>query len=176
MTIQSRITAICFICIALSAPVMADCLDKNANTNMLPSTPTSRFTLQSDIVVQRPTRLSWMRCAIGQTWDGDSCTGSPDLLNWQDALARAAIEELGGHSDWRLPDRNELQSIVETRCWSPAINVTVFPATPTQPFWSSTARVSPTPGQVWQVDFDNGAVAPADHDLTAAVRLVRGDN
>ncbi len=34
-------------------------------------------------------------------------------LDWKDALAYAEGSELGGHSDWRLPNVKELQSIVD---------------------------------------------------------------
>ena len=42
-----------------------------------------------------------------------------------------------GRNDWRVPNRNELASIVESRCHSPAINGEVFPATPLEWFWTS---------------------------------------
>ncbi|HJM62116.1 MAG: hypothetical protein CMN05_11750 [Roseibacillus sp.] len=48
--------------------------------------------------------------STGLTW---TRTDSGKGLNWQDALAYAKNLELGGHSDWRLPNAKELQSIVD---------------------------------------------------------------
>lgn len=48
--------------------------------------------------------------ATGLMWQkGDSGNG----LDWKEALAYAENLELGGHSDWRLPNAKELQSIVD---------------------------------------------------------------
>jgi len=48
--------------------------------------------------------------ATGLTWmKADSGKG----MNWADALAYAANIEVAGHSDWRLPNAKELQSIVD---------------------------------------------------------------
>jgi hypothetical protein len=52
--------------------------------------------------------------ATGLIWQkGDSGKG----LNWSQALEYAENFELAGHSDWRLPNAKELQSIVDySRC------------------------------------------------------------
>lgn len=48
--------------------------------------------------------------ATGLMWQkADSGTG----LNWKESLAYAENFELAGHSDWRLPNAKELQSIVD---------------------------------------------------------------
>ena len=48
--------------------------------------------------------------ATGLTWaQADSGQG----MTWEDALKYAEALELGGHSDWRLPNIKELQSIVD---------------------------------------------------------------
>jgi len=48
--------------------------------------------------------------ATGLTWQkSDSGEG----MNWKEALRYAENLTLGGHSDWRLPDAKELQSIVD---------------------------------------------------------------
>ncbi len=48
--------------------------------------------------------------ASGLTW---AAADSSATMNWQQALAYAESLSLGGHSDWRLPNAKELQSIVD---------------------------------------------------------------
>ncbi|NOR76050.1 MAG: DUF1566 domain-containing protein [Draconibacterium sp.] len=56
-------------------------------------------------VTDLATGLMWQQTDNGQTY------------NWQTALEYAENMELAGHSDWRLPNPKELQSIVDyTRC------------------------------------------------------------
>lgn len=83
---------------------------------------------------------TWLRCALGMTWDGSTCTGLTLTYNWNGA--NAAIDELnasrfGGHANWRLPTVVELKGIVEQRCFKPAIDLAAFPYTPETGFWSA---------------------------------------
>jgi hypothetical protein len=115
----------------------------------------------------------WMRCALGQNWNGATCTGSVQVYTWQAALQAAEGFSFAGYSDWRLPDIRALHSIVEQACVSPAINATVFPATPSTSFWSA----SPYAGSVdlaWYVGFGSGYGNPYGKTNDLHVRLVRG--
>ena len=60
--------------------------------------------------------------------------------DWEDALAHCEGLELGGHTDWRLPDIKELRSIVDNTTYDPAINETYFLDTVSSPYWSSSTR------------------------------------
>ena len=107
------------------------------------ATPASEFVGSSNgVVFDTRTGLSWMRCSLGQVWSGGSCVGSPEFVNWGEALN--AAQEInggggfGGFSDWRVPNRNELASIIEWRCRFPALNDILFPAAPSSYFWCST--------------------------------------
>ncbi len=160
------------------------CLPGNENPNVASSTPTARFELTSalatedGIVRHRSTRLEWMRCALGQQWNGASCVGGASLFTWAQALQAAASSNHGGFADWRLPSRSELASIVEVRCFSPAINVAAFPQTPSLGFVSASPHgelVDPaTAGTVWMVAFDDGDVIADQTSQSYHVRLVRG--
>ena len=68
-----------------------------------------------------------------------------------DAVAYCATLTLAGYSDWRLPSRIELVSIVDTGQGPPSIDRTYFPSTPADWFWSSSSV--PVAGGAWQVDF-----------------------
>ena len=82
-----------------------------------------RYGLSADLVVNgdgtvtdTTTDLMWQQCHYGQTWDGAQCTGSAGTRTWNQAFAYVqelkAINYLG-YDDWRLPTRNELQSLVD---------------------------------------------------------------
>jgi hypothetical protein len=164
--------------------VRAACLAGNENTAVVASTPSAAFELgaaaaaQDGIVVHTPTRLQWMRCALGQQWNGVGCAGAATPQTWAQALAAAAASTHGGFTDWRLPSRSELASLVEQRCHSPAINLAVFPQTPPQAFVTASPHaVAVDPGiagSVWVVAFDEGDVIADESSRGYAVRLVRG--
>jgi hypothetical protein len=156
-----------------SVLVQAECDFGNENTRVMASTPTSDFIeIGASSLRHDPTRLIWQRCPLGQNWDGVGCTGSAQLYDWQSALQTAESHQQDGASDWRLPNRNELASIVESRCFQPAINATVFPDTGPLVYWTSSQLVA-QPGQAWTVQFDHGAVQSANRTAAHAVRLVR---
>lgn len=111
----------------------ADCLEcatwpmPNPVSTALPN-PTS-YTSKTDSVVDDVTGLEWQQtpgCAAG-------CT---------QANADAYCEglALAGHSDWRLPTRIELVSLVDDSEHAPAIDP-VFPGTPNGYFWTSSPMV-----------------------------------
>ncbi len=143
---------------------------QTCRNDITPTTPTRDFTLHDDgTVTHHKTGLMWMRCALGQNWDGATCTGSVQVYDWAGALQAAG----GGHGDWRLPDIKELNSIVEQACISPAINATVFPATESTSCWSA----SPVAGFVfdaWYVYFYHGYAYIGAKSNGGHVRLVRG--
>ena len=138
------------------------------------STPYKDFTLHNDgTVTHNSTGLMWMRCSLGQTWDGSTCTGAASTFTWQNALGAAQSHNFAGHSDWRLPNKNELASLVEQRCVSPAINSKIFPSTPTGgSFWSSSPHAGLS-DDAWGVYFGSGLVLNFYKGYDGQVRLVR---
>ncbi len=61
------------------------------------------------------TNLVWMRCSLGQTWDGKTCTGEAKSYTWQEALdaAKAFNNDggFGGYKDWIVPHIEDLSTI-----------------------------------------------------------------
>jgi len=155
------------------------------NNNMLASTPMADFTDHFDgTVTHDKTGLMWAKCSQGQMWEentanddsDDACSGGTSAHNWQAALAQAQTANGAnflGYNDWRLPNANELESIVERRCFNPAINAAIFPNTPGNFYWSS----SPYAGNssfAWGVFFRDGGVFANVKDIDVRrVRLVR---
>jgi hypothetical protein len=75
---------------------------------------------------------------------------STTTYTWSQAVAFCPTLKLAGHSDWRLPSRIELVSIVDFGVTSGAsINATYFPSTPGSWFWSS----SPLAGSSYRAWF-----------------------
>jgi hypothetical protein len=107
----------------------------------------------------------------GLTWQQDSVQGIP----WKDALAYCRDLNLGGYSDWRLPDVNELISLVDYSHSSPSIDEQYFTTTSTH-YWSSTTYPS-DPGKAYHVCFLRGRTevyGKSDKGAASHVRAVRG--
>jgi hypothetical protein len=66
-------------------------------------------TKDGDIVTDNDTSLIWE--------DGSTIAKK----NWSEAISYCESLELGGYDDWRLPNKNELLSIVDYSKISPAI-------------------------------------------------------
>lgn len=125
-------------------------------------------------VADSATALAWDTCAWGQTRSGTACTGTAAPLTWAQALAAAQQANTAawlGHTDWRVPNRTELESLVQLGA-SPAIDTAAFPGA-TGAFWSSTSYQS-APTQAWGVDFTQGDSLPAAKTAALALRLARG--
>lgn len=140
-------------------------------------TPASAFELPHDgTVVHTATGLQWAQCAIGQDWNRNSCLGTAEVFTWNDA--RAAIDALNGNgglagfTDWRLPTREELESIAETCREAPAINSNIFPNTPWAGFWSSSSGDSNSE-HAWFVGFYYGLAFEYSQAASYRVRPVR---
>lgn len=86
-----------------------------------------------------------------------------------------AVNQQGlcGKKDWRLPTREELQSIVDYGRYSPAIDETYFPYAQRDYYWSSSLYVG-DPSYTWHVSFYDGVVNYNYPYGANAVRLVRG--
>ena len=98
---------------------------------------------------------------------------APGTYTWEQALTYCENLTLGGHSDWRLPNRNELQSIVDYNRYNPAIDTTFFPGTVASSYWSSTTFAGST-GDAWYVFFNFGYVGSYYKAGNCYVRAVRG--
>lgn len=111
------------------------------------TTPISRFEInQTDgTVSDTKTKLIWKICPEGQSYSEGHCTGSATNFTWDNAM-----QTFGDTGDsWRLPNVEELSSLVEERCRNPAINMAIFANVTETHFWS--AR---NPDFSWGVNFD----------------------
>lgn len=136
-----------------------------------------RFTVHGDgTVTDTRTGLMWQQCTDG-TSGSDCATGTATAhADFAAALARATTvnaDKAGagrGHGDWRVPNRNELASLVNRACEAPAISRVPFPATRAASYWSSSPAGA---GRAWYVDFNDGSVALSGTTGSRVLRLVR---
>ncbi len=107
----------------------------------------------------------------GLMWQKET---APEIYTWEQALAYAEALELpsGGYSDWRLPNRNELQTLVDYTQYKPAIDPLLQVITEAPVYWSSTTDANNTV-DAWRVDFESGLVEPFDKGHSYYVRAVR---
>ena len=78
------------------------------------SVASADFSRDGGIVKDSVTGLEWQDDDIG------------DKMEWREAISHCESDvSLGGHGDWRLPNVNELKSIIDRSRYNPAI-VTAF--------------------------------------------------
>jgi hypothetical protein len=100
---------------------------------------------------------------------------APGTYTWQQALSYA--QELNsanylGHTDWRLPNRNELQSLLDYSQGHPSIDPLLAADAVPSYYWSSTTCVN-DPSDAWPFDFCHGYVHYAGKWNSYSVRVVR---
>ena len=148
------------------------------------------FQYDRDGLVTQAGVLMWRLCTEGTQFVAStlSCTGVPSSLSLTQAKALPS-SGFGGYSGWRLPTKQELQSLLKLSNPTGTLLAAPFKsaeqATLTNAgvlaYWTSTAASSDPASDVWAVDFsldiDPGgvALAPVTGVLppTALVRLVR---
>ncbi len=120
--------------------------------------------------------LVWKRCSEGQS-GADCSTGTATTYTWQEALQHVetlnASGGFAGFTDWRLPNIKELASLVENQCFSPSINETLFPATQSVSYWSSSFYNAISTNS-WFVSFNSGSGSVTGRNNPYYIRLVRG--
>ena len=115
----------------------------------------AQFIAKDHIVIDLQSGVEWLRCSVGQRWNGAQCVG--DIIKLNQEMSFQAInlanEQLGGN--WRLPTREELENIVCHKCSQPKIDASIFPNTPAEPFWTGEQNKY-SPRHVWSVNFFTG--------------------
>ena len=133
----------------------------------------SQFYTKEHFVIDLYTSTEWMRCSVGQRWNGETCTGKIINLNHDqmEEVLKLASEQLG--SGWRLPSRKELESLVCRDCKIPKINSEIFPNTDPVPYWTG-ERNKVAKRHFWSVKFYTGNTYGRFYPYQSlAVRLVR---
>jgi hypothetical protein len=106
-------------------------------------------------VTDNGTGLMWQKATAGE-------------MKWNDAMSYASGLSLGGHSDWWLPNRVELQGLYHSPCKSMVEVVSDWRGS----YWSSTTNADDT-NRAWRVYFYDGLVDYGNKSSSYYVRAVR---
>ncbi len=154
--------------------------------------PSPRYTTEvsGQVVRDQHTSLSWSVCSLGRQLSGATCvatSGAQQTFTWDDAVKEVALRnqaKWAGYSDWRLPNRAELASLIDYGSTDGVLIASAVPsalrsdartstgANGGDSYWSSTwvpqpnsdkqdaCEPDPLPS-AYQVHFGEGTVAPA---------------
>ncbi len=108
-------------------------------------------------ILDRSTGLVWQKCSNGQS-NNSVCLGFPSPEFWLDGITYCNGLNLASRS-WRLPNTNELKSIVNTNASSgPKIDTGFFPGTAASYYWTSTNSPFNLIADAYLIDFDTGEI------------------
>lgn len=113
--------------------------------------PPTRYELGTSFVTDHQTGLVWVR--------------NVDVTTYSQTAGIAQCANAG----LRLPEIQELETIIDSSRMSPSIDPTAFPGAPPAVFWSSSA-FGPNAGMV--IDFSNGNIVNALPTTTYQIRCV----
>jgi hypothetical protein len=119
------------------------------------------------------TGLEWIPdpSGLGGVWGSP---GAPAKMSWQNAIDACKTLFHGGYNDWRLPNRKELESIIDYGKSGPAIDTDKFPNTQDDGYHSSSVTHYGCENY-WFTNFETGITLwDQDLDKERYVRPVRG--
>lgn len=163
-----------------------------------------RYQVKRGLVKDTQTNLMWMRCSLGQNWRGSTCYGEAEKYALPKSIENDLKNfSYDSYTDWRVPTIAELNTLVycssgKPKIWKASLNPDykgleynyvdcdgdyveptimsgVFPETPNDDFWSSSANRNSE--SVLLVDFSDGGIHESYPNFNfSAVRLVRSSN
>ena len=132
-----------------------------------PSAAQMSYTDNGDgTVTDNRTGLMWLKDANNYN--------SGATQTWEEALSGCESFSYVGYSDWRLPNRRELFSIVKFEGSAPFIDTTYFLNTASSWYWTSTTFLTQGYPTALVVYFNDGRVRKGFQTGVCYVRPVRG--
>ncbi len=121
------------------------------------------------------TGLMWARISIGQEWKNEQCIGIAESLEWEKAEQKCHEIRLGDYSDWRLPEIDELKTLIRDSIQGYEGSMKIL----TRPkknmdgtYWSNTLNGTYS-GFVHTLSFDRGNTESHPYFAKAYARPVR---
>lgn len=129
-------------------------------------------------ITDNNTKFMWQKEDDGNTYYWYQAAGIYDATYNSNSQNVCGALNLGGYSDWRLPSKKELATIVDYSISypGPTINATYFPNTKSSGYFTSTSYVSYPYYYAWAAYFNSGDIWLSDKDFkNYYVRCVRGE-
>ena len=116
---------------------------------------------ENAIVIDTETKLQWQDNLVF-------------LRTWHGAIELCEKFALGDYTDWRVPNVNELISIVDYTHKDPSLNP-IFKTYKSSVYWTSTTlSKTDKENNAWAIRFDDGSTNYPDKDSNQYIRCVRG--
>ncbi len=135
--------------------------------------PSPRFTDNGNgTITDNLTGLIWLKnanCFGAQTWQ-DALNSAKTLNSGECGLSDGSVE-----GDWRLPNRNEMRSLIDYSRYSPAISLSHLFSNIMTLYWLSTAYANDT-AYVWSINMWDGYINVDSRGNYYYVWPVRSDN
>lgn len=127
---------------------------------------TYAVTISSEVVIDNKTKLEWQNQPINKT---------ATATHWIEAINYCESLPLDGKTDWRLPNINELKSLVDYTKFHPAMVSSLEETTANNKYWSSTTYLKgDLTIRVYYINFAQGAISTAlKSNAISNVRCVR---
>ena len=113
------------------------------------------FMVRDHLVIDLQHGVEWMRCSVGQIWNGTDCEGAAVQLTQEDVARAIVIANAQLGPGWRLPSRAELEGLVCKACAPVKIELDSFPNTLGEPYWTGEVNDF-APRHTWTVNFMTG--------------------
>lgn len=143
-------------------------------TNGTTQALSSPFYAEDHIVIDLTKKIEWLRCTVGQQWNGKTCVGKTLLMNHETIkqATKIANKQLG--PSWRLPTLEELYGLVCKSCEKgKKFYSDKFPNTDPRAYWTGERNLM-SKGSYWTVNFFTGHKFGRFYpNQEMAVRLVR---
>jgi len=129
-------------------------------------------------IADADTDLMWQQASAPGTYTWEPALSyCEDLILNNDGAWTSGTPNASGvkYDDWRLPNRNELQTLVDYSQYNPSINTLFFPDTNSD-FYCSSSTTAGDPETTWCITFEYGYISPYYYKTNEPLylRCVRG--